>query len=667
MDDQNNNLGVAPTSGAAQNSGSGQVPSVQSTQAIPSVPPAQTLPPTVPGGSLSNELDPTTGISNQSMPSAIPAGFGSSGGVSTNDISQTMPPSVPVSSATPVLTSSPVNQVTMENPLNTLVPPVDPVMQNVAPVAESQIIPAAPLTPLAPPVIPPVPAGPVGDIQPKSTYSPFIDDEGNTSATPPLTSPVAAPSAPPVIASSAPDNSTVPQSSQVSPVIPVPDAVSSDVPPIAADLKPKSRIGLIVTLSVLGLVAIMAVIVALTEFGFISFGFEKVYGKVGLEQLWGGLSIKSETGLAQSLAAMSNKSDYKMNGSIDLTINKSQSNVVTNELLSKIGSSLARVDQKLSTGIITEAALAIADEEVSSSDETGLYSSSTASDSASSYDYSGLISSTGAANSSSVSSSSTLSSATAEQTNQQAYTSKDASSLKEVSVKIGANFAKDGFQADLGISRSIGSADMSILSRDGLIATKSDTFLFGEDANIGSWNQYAFGNKDTTFAEQISGINVDSGVSVAGSRISNEKIDGKRCYKYHINSMILGTSLSDFNVDDNMIQSIQGDVWIEISTKLLRKIELKIVMSPSMPVTQIDTSLTLSDFDKVNTIDNITSNLSSSASDSSFSVSSSSSSSSTRAVSSASSSSAATTSNGATSSAEIVGSDPATIYDTSGE
>lgn len=613
---------------------------------------------TVPGNSLQNEINPATGVSNQASPTSVPANFGVSGGQSTKDISlptstspnqvqaelnvitkegsaatsdqpigeKTMPfaPPMPVTSDTSVSSNPLPNQVNMSDP-STAIPPAPITTQgnNLLPSAPtSQVPPANPTAALGTnPSSVQMVSGPAGDLSgPKSGYSPFIDDDEDELPKTPVDKNLSENKSDPNLASKseqAPETKAVVPENIVSKeepsldkpsVNPVGDSVStaqaatpaSELMPAENQGNKKSKLAPIILGIVGAIIIAIAGIVALTEMGIMSLGFEKAYGTVGLERLWGGLSIKSETALAQSMSVMKSVKDFKVTGTVNLTIDKTVDNTVTKELISKINQNVLHKDTPILSDIVTAAILAV--EETTEEDyllEDEEDSSSTSS--TSSYDYESLLQEDETSSSSTLYlTSSSSSSSSTEQTDYPAYIAKSSQSLKTVESTISASFSEEGMEADIVTSRSVGSAGLSLIMRDGMIATKSDNLQFDDNAGT-DWSSYDFLEGDDA-SGQIFAISEYDGVSVTGSRISTEKIGNDLCYKYQINSLEIGEALLDMGVEGEMIQSISGSVWIAIKTKQLTKIDLKINLGPGMAITQINASLTLSGFGETNDI-----------------------------------------------------------------
>lgn len=126
---------------------------------------------------------------------------------------------------------------------------------------------------------------------------------------------------------------------------------------------------------------------------------------------------------------------------------------------------------------------------------------------------------------------------------------------------------------------------------------KSDNLLFDQAAVSDSWLEYNLSSlKDTSLAKLIFAQNAASRPVVKGSRVGNEKIDGVRCYHYTIDSLAIGSTLSNIGIKADAAQSIKGDVWIGVKDKLIREIKLTIIPSLSSSASNVVATLKFSDF-----------------------------------------------------------------------
>jgi hypothetical protein len=134
--------------------------------------------------------------------------------------------------------------------------------------------------------------------------------------------------------------------------------------------------------------------------------------------------------------------------------------------------------------------------------------------------------------------------------------------------------------------------------KNGDLLVKSGTIKFASNATANKWLSYKIDKvKDKTIQKDIFAISADSGFSVKGKREANEKVGTTRCYRYKIDSLEIGNALAPIGITSDMVQNISGNIWIGISDKKIRKVNLKIITPISSSVASISVSLELSDFD----------------------------------------------------------------------
>lgn len=127
-------------------------------------------------------------------------------------------------------------------------------------------------------------------------------------------------------------------------------STNSGVPPVSSAVKPAAPAEAIpekklskylhffnlkafsIFIGVIFIIFILSVI--LTESGFLNIGAEKIYGAIGLERLWGGLSKNPENALLKSLSVMKGNTNFKVSGTVDMTIDSGVKSQVTSPLVS---------------------------------------------------------------------------------------------------------------------------------------------------------------------------------------------------------------------------------------------------------------------------------------------------------------------------------------------
>lgn len=114
--------------------------------------------------------------------------------------------------------------------------------------------------------------------------------------------------------------------------IPVP--VSSELPEANKRRFPLPSLNGKLIILVLGVLLLVFVsLSALTEFGLLGIGFEKIYGSIGIEQIWKGLSKNPEKAILRSYSAMKNHPNFKARGELSLTIDGTIKSEITSPLV----------------------------------------------------------------------------------------------------------------------------------------------------------------------------------------------------------------------------------------------------------------------------------------------------------------------------------------------
>ena len=90
----------------------------------------------------------------------------------------------------------------------------------------------------------------------------------------------------------------------------------------------------IFSIAIGAILAIFILFIVLTEYGILNIGVERVYGSVGMERIWGGLSKNPEKALLRSFSVMKSNSDFKAEGKIDMTVDSGVKSSVTSPLIS---------------------------------------------------------------------------------------------------------------------------------------------------------------------------------------------------------------------------------------------------------------------------------------------------------------------------------------------
>lgn len=346
-----------------------------------------------------------------------------------------------------------------------------------------------------------------------------------------------------------------------------------------------------------GLVVVFALATLLTEMGLLSIGIENIYGATGVEQLWGGLSPKTETALGRSALTMQSHPDFKADGKIDITIDRAiKSDVVTPLLSLTTGQSLAR-DESLSPS--QKATQTAADDyyfttNSNSNNNSNYNSNSNLNSNSNSSSYSNANSNiNNNSNTSNINSNSqVLAPTTGTKTVEGLFNLKASSANNEATIKL------DDETSSL----------ITLVNDNSKLFVKTNGAVnYGSD-DASKWLVYSLDKiKDKSIVASMFNLKVDSGFSVKGSRVGNEKVNNIRCYKYHIDSLEIGSSLSDIGITTDMVPTLSGDVWIGIKDKLIHKMSIKITTPVSSAVRMVTVDVNFSDFDVKNSITTVSS------------------------------------------------------------
>jgi len=348
----------------------------------------------------------------------------------------------------------------------------------------------------------------------------------------------------------------------------------------------------------IGTVSVILIFIAvtfLTENGLVSLGFENVYGIVGLEKLWGGLPRSPESALAHAFVNGQNNLEFKAKGEITMTVDKTINSPITSPLVTVTDFVYLARDTEM--GPRTKAILAQSNYyynddyyEYDNSDSTSSDSSSdTSSDSTSS------------------STEDTTSSIydTSSQEDYQSY-STDSSTIKEINADFESLSSADGTKTDFTINKITGknSSISMITNQNDLYINSSSDIKFNEKAENNKWLDYSLTALDSkNVVNDIFSLKTDSGFSIIGRRIANEKIGDQRCFRYQIDSLEVSSSLEFLGIESEMVQKISGDVWIGIKDKLIHKIDVTIIPSISSSASRIDLEVEFYDYGSSNNIE----------------------------------------------------------------
>lgn len=376
--------------------------------------------------------------------------------------------------------------------------------------------------------------------------------------------------------------------------------------------------------AVIGVIAFLAFIVSLTELGLISVGAEKVYGAIGLEKLWGGLSANPENALAISAVQMQKHSDFKIKGSMTLSIDQTMDSPISSPLFSvlqkssvallkdeNIGSSQRAIQTAQfygSSSSSSSGSTSNTNSDSSSDDVYNLYSNDNSDVDSSATDLGDDLSSA----TDSTSADDTTGTASEDSTNysmdengntNESLVEGESSNIVDVKSTVSVKTSKEGISGDLSLDGGSQSASVNLMLQSDKFYVKSDSVKFAPNADPEKWLSYTLAaTKDKAMQKDFFNISSTAGFSVKGKREGNEKVGSVRCYKYKIDSIELGDALSGLGISSDTVQNISGEVWIGIGDKLIRRIDLKIITPISSSISSINLSFQFSDYDVANKI-----------------------------------------------------------------
>jgi len=339
---------------------------------------------------------------------------------------------------------------------------------------------------------------------------------------------------------------------------------------------------------------LVAASVALTEIGIISLGLEKIYGKVGVERIWGGLSNNAENAVILSAVKMSQNPEYKARGSLSFTIdNSANSSLIDSLILSRNGADQSLSQSSANQAIRIEKTVNVEDTYISSNSNANTNSNQNSNSSLNSN-----LNSNANLNSNSNSNGN-------ENTN--ADTESDyESTIKLVKTDLTYKSSANGAEANIEYPGNESNKKINMIAKEGSLYLKGDGLNLGGIIDTEKWTKYDLEQlKNETINSKFFGFEAGKGFSIQGERTGNEKIGSVRCYKYHIDNLEIGNALVNLAVKSDMVQTIKGDVWIGIRDKMIRKMNLTIISSISSPILKIETDLELYDFGNANSIANI--------------------------------------------------------------
>lgn len=343
--------------------------------------------------------------------------------------------------------------------------------------------------------------------------------------------------------------------------------------------------------------AIIAVLlVGLTYFnetGILPSGLEKVYGIFRLESLWGGLPADSQLALAQSFSKMQSQQTLKMESEVKFTVNRNSESVVTKPLLSI-------KNNPIRLFALDKAILAVADDPLL---EENLDQTESETD----YNVPTAVPSADSATSTYDSTTSTtpldqtnqgeggLPSTSTEQDSQGQTNNIDSvSTIKEFNAVINSYFSDLGASSQMEISSESGKkSNVSLFNQSGRLYVNSTGVDYSGSST--GWVFYPLSYTSQELLPSVFGQPNLQGFSVTGKRIGSGKFNGIPVYRYQVNIKI-GSLFQSIGVQDEMVNSITGEINIGKKDQLIHYMDLIITPSISSAITRIDFQSALSNY-----------------------------------------------------------------------
>lgn len=359
-----------------------------------------------------------------------------------------------------------------------------------------------------------------------------------------------------------------------------------------------------------GILIILVAGIFLTENGIISIGFENIYGAVGVESIWGGLSKNPEKALAISLSKASSNLNFKGSGTISISASKSSDSKIIGPLLSFTSLNIAMNDQ----AVVPRAKAFLSAVDLYDTEDTNSYDvyeeSDTTYDDISASQNSGSDVSTVDDTSVSPDSSDILDTTADVPSSSDAQDALDSYTpemtvIKEINSEFKMESTNSGFKADLTVKKIIGTEDNInlILSGSDLFLKTNEKIKYSSKYKINKWLGFKMSSSPSgNILSKTPSVDPSSGFSIIGDRVSNEKVGNIRCYRYYLSKIEIGDALSSFGVSKDSVQSVSGDIWIGVKDKFIHKADITIIPASSSGVTKIHVVLNFSDYGVTNSL-----------------------------------------------------------------
>ena len=333
---------------------------------------------------------------------------------------------------------------------------------------------------------------------------------------------------------------------------------------------------------ILGAFAMFGSLIALTELGLISLGVENVYGALKIEQAWGGLPVSSEKALIYSAVSLNNHPNYKVKGTLNLTIDSSIESSITSPVVSQSSPSIYAWDDRIAAPILAIKTVTTIDDYYDI--ETDTKKTESKKTDTTEVDNGGVESTTN--------------------NTETSENNAEESTSKNINAEVLLKSSQESAETTISFYKDLKKEEIKIVNdKDDLYVLGSENIQFNGNTDSDKWVKYQIKKlADKVITSDFFSIEDESGFSVEGSRVGNEKIGKVRSYKYHIDSLEIGNALEDVGIDSDFMQTVTGDIWIGVKDKLIRKVDLKITTPISSSVSMIEANLEFYDYDQENDI-----------------------------------------------------------------
>lgn len=355
-----------------------------------------------------------------------------------------------------------------------------------------------------------------------------------------------------------------------------------------------------IALGFMGAIILFSLLTLMTEMGIVSLGLERVYGAVGIENLWKGLTPDAEQSLAYSFVATKSHANYKVKGTMKLRIDSSVKSEVVSPLISMAAQSQYSLrDRSVGQGI--SATKAVSDSYNTMDSVTSIDSST---DSTSSSDSATSSASSTTSNTANSGTTAAVSQDTSAVSSETSSASTPTSTVTDLEANVSLKATSSGTQAKIAFKKDGVDEEVNLVNVGPNLYVKGTPDISFGGAAPSEFVKYQIGSlEDKSISQDIFDIKTNSGLSIKGKRTGNEIAGGVRCYKYQIDSVELGNALSGIGITSDYVQTATGQIWIGIRDKTIRRAQLKITTPISSAVTMIDLDVQFYDYDVTNKLD----------------------------------------------------------------